>query len=752
MAINTSFNGATIFKPGAYSKTNICLGGGFPLSPQGLVAIFGEADAGKPGACEIDISKNFFTGAQLADLRDKYKTGPIADAANFLFAPGADGALPSGAQAVYVYKTNASVQASLALCASNYGTVRALEYGVGGNRLSFTNTIVAEVPPVFTASGPVIDFATDIDFDIHLDGSDAVAINVGNACICNVATVVSTLQTAIDCSSLGACAITVSAACCTGPLVLTVCSATDPHQDGVGRAFELAENAIGCATWLAGKGLLTPAIAVSATENSTAIKIDNKRDLIVECDSIGGTIVMTVGFTGTGLGRVNINETNIILCEASTPVATITKKAYATILEVANEIDLVACWSASIVSPACNNISPCDLDYQLLACCNLVVNATAAIACGEPARLKKDAKLVRKFFSDSQGSELVKTGCNALATLGLPDTLTETLLASGVLGATLAAEVTAALTSFEAFRVNSVVPLFSRDAQDVVTACADDDISDGLTDSSSTYKIAGIHQSVKTHLSLMSTTKKRSERQAYLGHKNTFLLNQDQSNTDAFERIQLFIQDVQNVDVQGTIKFFQPHMLAAAAAGARGGSPIGTPLTNKNFNVSGIRHIGDQGMNTELADQVIDFDPNSDFDTAIQNGITFLENPQTGGFRLVVDNTTYGKDANFVKNRGNVQYAGDVLAFDFRTQLENIFVGVKNTVTAAEIKSVAESILNTFLAQGITVSTGDAPNGFKDLTVKLTGNEVKVDVVVKLVEGIDFILTEITLSRVTSEA
>jgi hypothetical protein len=54
MAINVSFNGATIFKPGAYSKTSIDLGGGFPLSPTGIVAIFGEADAGAPGANETN--------------------------------------------------------------------------------------------------------------------------------------------------------------------------------------------------------------------------------------------------------------------------------------------------------------------------------------------------------------------------------------------------------------------------------------------------------------------------------------------------------------------------------------------------------------------------------------------------------------------------------------------------------------------------------------------------------------------------
>ena len=57
MAINVSFNGATIFKPGAYSKVNIDLSGGFPLGQTGLIAIFGESTQGKPGSAEADISR-----------------------------------------------------------------------------------------------------------------------------------------------------------------------------------------------------------------------------------------------------------------------------------------------------------------------------------------------------------------------------------------------------------------------------------------------------------------------------------------------------------------------------------------------------------------------------------------------------------------------------------------------------------------------------------------------------------------------
>jgi len=84
MAINVSFNGATIYRPGAYSKLTIDLGGNFPLGIVGLVAIFGESTRGKPGSEEADMSRNFFLPNQISEVRQKYGSGPIVDAMNFL--------------------------------------------------------------------------------------------------------------------------------------------------------------------------------------------------------------------------------------------------------------------------------------------------------------------------------------------------------------------------------------------------------------------------------------------------------------------------------------------------------------------------------------------------------------------------------------------------------------------------------------------------------------------------------------------
>jgi hypothetical protein len=600
MAINVSFNGATIYKPGAYSKVSIDLSGGFPLSPTGLVAILGESDAGAPGASEVNIANNVFSPEQLPEIKAKYGRGPIVDACNLLFAPGSDGAIPGGAQAVYIYKTNASVRSSLDLAAS-YGTVQAREWGVGGNRVTLK----------ITGSG--------------------------------------------------------------------------------------------------------------ATRNIT---LSQKRDLLVETATVGGNVLLTLTSAAAG-STVSIDGNNIELYDGSS-TTTLPKSNYSSIADLAEAINLLSAWSADLTAGQDSRQSVDVLDH---------VSALSATA---GAEIKKDAAEVAAFFEASSIASL-----ESAAKVGLPAALAETSLTGGEKGATTTSEIVNALSKFEKIRVNSVVPLMSRDASE--------DAADGLTDSGSNYTIEGIHQAVKTHLSLMATTKKKSERQGYLSLKSDYEDCKQRAQDLAAARVQLAIQDVRQADSDGVIKWFQPWAAACLLAGARGGSPIGLPMTNKYFNMSGIRQTG-QPMSTAEADIAIDFDPDTQYDDAIASGITFWERPQSGGFRVVVDNTTYGKDGNWVYNRANVLYAADVLAYDFRNQLENLYVGVKNTVSAAEVKATCESILTTYLTQGITVSTSDAKNGFKQLVVQINGNTINVSVVVKLVEGIDFVLADITLQRAQQSA
>jgi hypothetical protein len=720
MAINVSFNGATIFKPGAYSKLDIDLGGGFPLGPTGLIAIFGESTKGKPGSEEADLSKNVFIASQVAEVRSKYGSGAIVDAMNFLFSPASDGAIPGGAQAVYIYKTNASTRASLDI-ADAYGTVRSREYGIGGNTITFQANATAEIAPSVTSSAFDEALVTPGTVDIWLDGALAGQVSVAGAYTDNDA-----LVTDVSTNwSIPGVDFSVGGDDGASTITITVSPDADAHKKGYGKSLEIA----GSSPTLADLGL-SASISHSSVESAMTVKAKQTRDLLEEEDTLGGNIVMLGGYEGGQTSAsVQVSSSQVILMAGASSVS-FDKSAYSTLSQLVDAMNLQADWSFSVSSNLYLALSPDSLD-------EVTVGAKTMVS-GSPVRIKKDASEVAEFFELSSIVDIKDQ-----KSVGLMDELSEVALSGGALGGTSTAAITEALEEFKALRVNSIVPLMSRDANE--------DKQDGLTDVSSDYTILGIHQAVKTHCNFMATTKNRSERQGYISLKASFADCLDRASLLADSRLQIAIQDIRNIDSQGVIKWFQPWAQSCMLAGARAGSPVGTPLTFKFFNATGIRHTA-QAMSTAEEDILNDFNPNSQYEQAIRGGITFFEEPQSGGIRCVVDNTTYQKDSNWVYNRGNVLYAADVLSFDFRNQLENIYVGQKNTVSAAEVKSTAESIMNTFLAQGITVATPDAPNGYKSLTVRIDGNTIYINVVAVLVEGIDFILNEITVTRAQSEA
>ena len=727
MAINVSFNGATIYKPGSYSKTNIDLGGGFPLGPAGLIAVFGEADAGAPGASEVNIADNRYQADQISSIRNKYRSGPIADAAAMLFAPAADAAIPGGAQTVWFYKTNASVRATLAL-ATTYGTARASEWGVGGNKVSVKNTLTVETPATAVSTATFVELTVPAGtFSVRVNGVTSTTITVAGTYASHAAYVA-------DVASWTVADITFTAGGVLGAATLTIAMTAAPtaHQNGWGRSFELVDGTNTPLTAVLGLkhtvGLKTP-----VAEPSASVTLTQTRDGITESDSVGGSVVMGIGHDGSGgvtSASVTVDATNITLT-TNLGAVVLPKSGFAILKDVVTEINTATYggWSASLTSTLYNQLSLDTLD-------NITTVGALSATTAQPARLKKDASEVAALFAQSSMATLEDQ-----ALTGLPDAVLETMLTGGAKGATSPASVVAALEKFEKFHVNAVVPLFSWDATS--------DIADGATDSASTYTIDGIHQAVKTHISLMKTTKRRSERQGYLSLKASYAACKIKAGDLADGREQLVIQDARQSDAAGNIKWFQPWALACLLAGARGGAPIGEPMTFKFLNCSGIRQTA-QPMSTPDADIVTDFDPDLQTDEAIQAGITFAENPQTGGFRVVVDNTTYGRDNNFVWNRANVIYTADIVAFNLRNSLEAIYVGKKNTVSVADIAGVASTILNGFLTQGITVSTPDAPQGFKNLVVRLEGNTIFVEVIIKIVEGIDFILSDITIQRATA--
>lgn len=315
---------------------------------------------------------------------------------------------------------------------------------------------------------------------------------------------------------------------------------------------------------------------------------------------------------------------------------------------------------------------------------------------------------------------------------GTVATSSKKFLSGAVKGASSNTNFQDGFDSLLAERCNIVVPVISQDASDLITL--------GETDSSSSFTIDAVNLQAITHCITASNTKNRSERNCYISKKDSFANLQDAALDINHERASMLFQDVEVLAADGNQKWMDPWAASCLVAGMQAGMPVGTPATFKRINVSGVRHQ--------------DFNPKTQAELAIDNGLTPLESVDSGGFRVIVHNTTYSSDANFVLNRVHVLAAADSVAYNLRQQLEDIFVGSKAKTGSAEaIKNTVVSIMSRFLADELIV--GDDTNGnlgWKDLIVTISGNVATVEITITPVQGIDFVLNKIRLDNIRQTA
>lgn len=134
MSIKKSFNGKTIRKPGAYSRSKVDNSAGAPLRATDVLMIVGESEQGAPGSVTGIME---FAAENLGALIEMYGSGPLVDCAVAAARPSRQSGI-GGASILKIYKTNAATQASAMLnqSASNIFQVKDSAWGVGGNDLS----------------------------------------------------------------------------------------------------------------------------------------------------------------------------------------------------------------------------------------------------------------------------------------------------------------------------------------------------------------------------------------------------------------------------------------------------------------------------------------------------------------------------------------------------------------------------------------------------------------------------------------
>lgn len=520
-------------------------------------------------------------------------------------------------------------------------------------------------------------------------------------------------------------------------------SAADP-VDGMGKSLEVIELASGTdllsnclyalsttkVSWVSKAA--APKLLTSASEYSAKLSVNRQLDNVQEELIAGGEVALKLGYVGTTCSVVISDSTMTITmvggAGAGNSPLTLALKDFGTLADLANYLNSQAGMSCSVGNGVLGQLPPSALDDGTF---------TAATTHGAQAcRIKVDAyKLFKKVTEESVIAQIQTSGgVLQAAASGLPKPTATKYLAGGTKGSTTDADIASALEALEKVRGNFLVPLFSRDASV--------DILEGMTEAASTYTVDAINTACRTHVLKMSTLKRRRNRQAFLSKKGTFLSAKDAASNIASFRCSMVFQDVKNQASDGSIKQFAPWMGAVVAAGMQAAG-FYRAIVNKFANVSGVLQAAK------------DFNDQDDtaMEDALLSGLLPMKRSETGGYLWVSDQTTYGKDSNFVFNSIQATYVADVIALTTATRMERAFVGQSVAdVSATLAKAALESILADFLRLKLIAPSDDAPRGYKDVTIRISGTSMVISLNVKLAGAIYFIPISFLVSQVQQTA
>lgn len=710
----TSFVNTNI--PGAYPNVTV-KSNPVGLGASGNVVIIGEADGGDSYQ-NVVLKNNSFTPDQLDKVTQQYLSGPIVDAMRALSAPSSDADIAGSANRIYIVKTNSSTKAS-AIVDTDYGILRDQNFGKDGNKYKYQITSIAAEATPEVSGGTIPAFGAALngaEFQIRLNGLASTTVTLSNtpADHATIGALITELNTLLPAG------ITASPGTAANSFKLKINTDAAANRKGWGKSFELVDSsadltALGHA----------PGLSVSAQEPGVEVAISRPDIGLSETLDINADIALFVGYQGT-TATLTINAARTLLTTTVTGGTganlSVDMTQYRTVADLAAFITAQTGYSA-LASAAAQQLAPSALDSVT------AIGICATAASTRPGRIKNAAANFAKVMATSRALEFSPT-----ATAGLPSVMANAVfLAGGARGATLAADIVNALAQLAGIQVNMVIPLFSQDASQ--------DIAEGTTDSGSTYTIAAINAATKSHCIQYSTPKLKKNRIAVLSFWNDSY-NEAKAVAQGLAnyRCSLTIQKVAQVDSTGNVQTFLPWYAACVAAGMQAGG-FYKSITNKFANV--ISFTDPSGLDSGSPGDVED---------ALDAGLLILTQ-DTAGNRWVSDQTTYGFDTNFVYNSMQATYCSDILALDLADAFQKAFVGKSLAdVDAATAKSFLAQKMDGYKKIKLIAASDDAPLGYKNDKISISGPQMDVTVEIKLATAIYFIPISLSFSQVQSEA
>jgi len=477
-------------------------------------------------------------------------------------------------------------------------------------------------------------------------------------------------------------------------------------------------------TWLSVSG--APAVLVSASELSVTTTVSRQSDGVSDTFSAGGDIALKVGYTGTTASMV-INSTTLTITVtggSGANLGPLTLADYPTIADLVTYIGAHTGYVAAVGNTALGQQPPTVLDEGTYTCGSTYGSYTA--------RVKMDG--VAYYLAVRDNSSLVTLSDDSTpAASGLPKAYaTNTFLAGGTAGTTTDATYEAALAAVEDLDCNFVVPLFCRDYTD--------DVADAITASGSTYTIANIHAATLDHCVAMSKPLVGKARQAFLSSRGGFQDARDVAAGLASHLVSLSFQDCK-VSLGGIVQA-KPWMTACKAAGAQSAA-FYKGFFNKQMAVSGWV-TSDASFNPNNLGQKT---------TALKSGLLVGFKAKDGGYKFLSDQTTYQKDNNSFYNSIQAIYAIHLVGATYKERTQRAIVGQSIAdLSATQIAGIIKTISNDLLRVKLISPSDDAPSGYKNIVVKISGPVAQITLDVFVTTCIYFVPIVYNVNQITQTA
>lgn len=397
------------------------------------------------------------------------------------------------------------------------------------------------------------------------------------------------------------------------------------------------------------------------------------RNDVYSADNVGRA-VLQVRYTGAGEARAQVSATEMVLKVDDEVVASIGFAEHATVGDVADRINAVAGFEATVLENSRQHPSAYALD------------GFAGVVTASGVLITANLQALIDWFNG--GTEPLVKASRAEGALLPPEPVGWSYLSGASDGAVTAADWQ------RAFDV-----LTSEDVQWVVPITAD----------------PAVHAMALSHVRFMSESANR-ERRTVLG------MALGTSDADAIEyaaslnsdRAALVHLGYYDYDASGKLVLLPPYMLAAMVAGSMAGLPVGESLTNKSLQIKGLER--------KLRNPI-------DTDALVEGGVLCVDYDGRR-YRVVRSVSTWRVDASYNRVELSTGVALDYVARSVREALEPLVGGRATPSILTQAVSRVDSVLRDLARPepiGPGILAGDATSpAFKNIVASIDGDVLSV--------------------------